>query len=403
MKVGIRISLQPNRETNFAQLLSLTAAFGAVFLVRNSLGYLSPYLGSDLHLTGGQLGWLAATFSIAWAASGLAAGQLKTLMPERTALVALFVALGSASLLTASASTFLTFFLARLLAGASSGPTLPLIQSFTAQLGSVSRLGLRMGFVQGVGSSLIGSILAPLILVPIALHWHWKISFLLVAMVAFVGASFLWRFLPPTPIPSKVRQAKPTQDVSSPFHLPRNVIVCCALSAAMVSWLIVSLTFYPSFLIGAGYTSAEMSELMGAMGAGGLVGAILVPYLSDRFGRRELMIASTFVGAFGPAVLLLPQQSFALTFAALSIGSLGGGAIPLFLAIIPSESVEPVKLPAAIGRVQGVGEIIGGVAAPIVAGMAADRFDATAPILVVLFSSTVAVALSFGLARVRPA
>jgi ACS family hexuronate transporter-like MFS transporter len=389
-----------NRGTNVAGLIVLTGAFGAVFLSRNSLGYLSPYLDSDLHLTGQELGWLAAAFSVAWAASGFAAGKLKTLLQERRALLALFIALGISTVLTATASTFLWFFLGRLLAGASGGPTLPLIQSYTSQMGPTSHRGLRMGIVQGVGSSLIGSILAPLILIPLAEHWDWESSFLLVAGVAFVGVPLLLRFLPATPLQAAASDATSPILASQP-RIPRNVIVCCAISAAMVCWLIVSLTFYPSYLLRVGYTPTEMSGLMSVMGAGGLVGAILVPFLSDRFGRRQLMIASTLVGTFSPTALLLPQSSFTLTFIALFLGSLAGGSLPLFLAIIPSESVEPAELPAAIGRVQGVGEIVGGVAAPVIAGMGADTLSAAAPVAIVLASAVAAALLSFGLKSSR--
>ena len=141
----------------------------------------------------------------------------------------------------------------------------------------------------------------------------------------------------------------------------------------------MSLTFYPSYLLRVGYTPTEMSELMSVMGAGGLIGAILVPFLSDRFGRRRLMIAGALVGTLSPGALLLPHGPFPMTFIAVLLGSLAGGTFPLFLSIIPSESVEPPDLSAAIGRIQGIGEIVGGVAAPVIAGMAADSQSATAP------------------------
>ena len=54
------------------------------------------------------------------------------------------------------------------------------------------------------------------------------------------------------------------------------------------------------------------------------------------------------------------------------------GAIPLVAAVIPSEAV-PVHLKAkAIGLITAVGEIVGGVIVPAIAGVLSDKIDPSA-------------------------
>jgi MFS family permease len=300
------------------------------------------------------------------------------------------------------APTFFALFLARLAAGLCSGPILPLTQSYAANLGSASRRGLRMGVVQGLGSSLLGAVLAPLILVPAALHWHWRGALLLIGAGAILSAALLARALHSSATTGEHRDTTRTGGIShSPDQrssVSRNIVLCCLISAAMIAWLILTLTFYPSYLVGPRQRSAaEMGTLMSLMGMGSLIAAFLVPYLSDGFGRRKVMIAFSLVGALSPAMLLFPYDSPWLLGAGMFAGSFAGGTIPLFMAVIPSESVAAEKLPRTIGMVQGVGEIVGGVLTPTLAGWAADRLYVAAPLSISLFAALFAAACSLAL------
>jgi cyanate permease len=55
-----------------------------------------------------------------------------------------------------------------------------------------------------------------------------------------------------------------------------------------------------------------------------------------------------------------------------ALGAAISGCFPLAMATIPSETVPPRQLATVLGLTMGLGEIIGGVAAPALAGWAAD-------------------------------
>jgi predicted MFS family arabinose efflux permease len=384
---------------NGLTVLLLACSFGMVFLARNALGYLSPFLVEDLHLQNQSIGLLASAYSLAWALSGFAITTLARGLTQRALLTGLLFSLGIASIASSMAATFLALLLARLASGFVSGPALPLVQSYAAPLGSSEHRGLRMGIVQGLGSSLIGTALAPVILVPIAVHWGWRGAFLPIAALAVVCAMLLLHVLP-TQAPSDAVDSESHIATSPARHAfaHLNIILCSLIGAAMIGWLMVSLTFYPLYLIKVRHHSpAEMSALMSLMGIGGLMGAFLVPYLSDRFGRRRIMILFALIGVVSPLGILLPDHSLPILAPSALLGSLAGGTIPLFMAVIPSDTVSARRLPATIGLIQGVSELAGGVALPVAAGWAADKFGLHAPLLITLAAALLAALFALSL------
>lgn len=379
-------------------LLSLTCGFGVVFLARNALGYLSPFLVADLHLANRSIGVLAATYSLAWAVSGFVLTALARRPTERRFLIWLMFGLGIASLASSAAATFVALFVTRLLSGAMSGPIFPLMQSQAAPLGSDAHRGFRMGVVQGVGSTVLGAVFAPLMLIPIASRWGWRAAFLPIALLAIFSALLLRYALPSASrnrgAPEPAVSGRPAARIST--HA--NILLCSLIGPVMLGWLIISLTFYPLYLVTVqGRSATEMGTLMSVTGVSSLVAMLLVPHLSDRFGRRRVMSAFALLGIVGPLSLLLPHQSLPLLAISLFVGSLAGGIFPLFLAVIPSETVPAEQLPTTIGLIQGISEIAGGVALPVAAGWAADRFGLQAPLLITLISTLLASLLALAI------
>ena len=75
---------------------------------------------------------------------------------------------------------------------------------------------------------------------------------------------------------------------------------------------------------------------------------------------------------------------------------------PLFMATVPSESVPQHHVTTAMALVMGVGEVLGGVFSPTVAGWAADMRGLSAPLWIMIGLCTVSGLLSFGLRETAP-
>ena len=118
---------------------------------------------------------------MAWAVSGLVTTLYAArFLSARRLLVLLTVASAGGALLTAMAGSFALLVVARVFAGAVSGPVLPLSQTLLGQTSLALRRGFSMGVVQSVG----GSLGSP----PLPVHRCWSPS-----PGATAGGSAVWR------------------------------------------------------------------------------------------------------------------------------------------------------------------------------------------------------------------
>jgi MFS family permease len=118
-----------------------------------------------------------------------------------------------------------------------------------------------------------------------------------------------------------------------------------------------------------------MGYVLSAIGFGGTVGTLLMPALSDRFGRKPIMIMSVIGAAVGLYALMHtgaePARLFAsLAFTLVFVFSM----ICLTVGPISAESVPAKLMSTASGIVIGTGEIFGGGIAPVIAGYVAKTY-----------------------------
>ncbi len=119
---------------------------------------------------------------------------------------------------------------------------------------------------------------------------------------------------------------------------------------------------------------------MATLGVSSAIAAFLVPGISDYVGRRPVMAISTFVGVLLPLGAMTFHGPALAMGAIFFVGWLFNGIFPMFMATVPTESVNPRQAATAIGIVMCVGEILGGVLAPSLAGKLSDIYGLQAPL-----------------------
>jgi MFS family permease len=162
-----------------------------------------------------------------------------------------------------------------------------------------------------------------------------------------------------------------------------NIRVCCLISIFMVSWFLVILIFIQPVLVAyRGFSESEAAFAMSIMGLNAAICGFLVPAFSDYIGRKPAMIIFCFVGIVGPLGALYFDGPISGIAALLFIGWAGTGAFPLFMGVVPGETVPRALAASSMGLVVMVGELVGGVAMPWVAGRAADETSLAAPMVI---------------------
>jgi MFS family permease len=389
----------------------LTITFGFVFFDRNAANFLMPFIANDLHFNNSQVGLVASALSFTWAVAAFVGGAYSDRSGNRkTFLLITVVAFSLCSFASGLAASFVTLFSTRLLMGLAEGPILPIAQSLVAVESTAAKRGNNMGVMQNFGSNLLGSFAAPLVLVAVASAYNWRWAFYLAGVPGLIMALLIAKYVrQPAVITAPANAAAPAATLAEPsmgyreMLQHRNMSLCMLIAIFMVAWMVLGWAFLPLFYTKVRQISnGQMSVLMSVLGLSAAFFSFVVPALSDRFGRRPIIVIFNLVGLLVPLAALYFQGSLFLLGTLIFIGWSASGTFPLFMGTVPSETIPARYVATSLGIVVGLGEILGGVSAPAIAGRAADRYGLQAPLVIMVVCAVVGTVLALFLRETAP-
>jgi predicted MFS family arabinose efflux permease len=386
-----------------ALVLLLSLNFGILFFDRNALNFLMPYVRPDLGLSDTQVGMLSSGLSLTWAIAGFSVGRFSDWLGSRKPIIILAtLAFCVCSVVSGLAQSFLMLLGARILMGAAEGGVMPVSHSLIAAQVPESERGLAMGVAQNLGSNVLGSSVAPLVLVPVAIAFGWRHAFFIAAVPGLLSAAILWFFLVEPKAAAPARHVAPPTTLGQAFA-DRNVQLCALIAILLVSYLVCCWAFMPLYLTATRHLSADTTKwLMATLGISAGIGSFAVSALSDRIGRRPAIVGFSFLGAILPLGALYLTGNAWLLAAIFFVGWGLNGVFPLFMATIPSESVDPRLTASLTGMVMGIGEVIGGVLSPSLAGGLSDVYGRDAVMWLMLALCLLAGIVGLGLRETAP-
>jgi MFS family permease len=359
-------------------ILVLFFTWGTVFLDRMSQLYLAPYFAPEFHLTTQQIGGLAAVLAICWAASGFFFGAVSDRIGRRAVLLPAVVVFSLLSWLSGLAQNFEQLLLVRGLMGLAEGPCWPVITALIEESSFPRRRGRNVGIVVSAGA-LVGLAVAPVLTTQIAARFGWRWAFFVAGIPGLVIAVLILRFVrePPAGAANGSHSHRQTLSEALSLFRYRNIRLCAIGAIGFMTWLFVENAFAPLYITRVAHQSATTAGfLLGASGMGSFVLGFLLPALSDRIGRKRLLMTAALLSMIVPLALhvgFLYQHLWLL--ATIVLLTNGGQCMPaLVMVLVPAESVPRGLSATAIGLVTLVGEIIGATVSPGVAGSLAARY-----------------------------
>ncbi|EJY54971.1 major facilitator superfamily MFS [Alicyclobacillus hesperidum URH17-3-68] len=389
-------------------VLMMFFTFGFVFMERLSVVYLFPFLGPDLKFNNAELGLIVSVLAICWSLSGFVFGTISDFIGSRkNVLLPITLAFSLFSFLSGIAKSFGAMLSIRALMGVSEGPVLPIAQASVIADSSEERRGFNMGFVQS-SLGLIGSTVGPLVLTFVATKYSWHAGFYIAGIPGLIMFFVLLFWMKdPNKRMSKEQLAKHEhrlrrEDYPVIFRT-RNIWITMAIAALMMTWLFAFTTFAPTFLVEYDkYTGPQMGMITAAMGLGTFFWGFMGPYISDKWGRKPTLVLFSFVAVLSPVCLALIHGSVLVMSVIGFLTCAGQACFPLFMVVVPGESLSPKYVGTAVGLVQMVGELIGGTAIPSIAGVAADHFGLQAPLWIAAAGAAVSGFIAFTLKETAP-
>ncbi|GAA0266414.1 MFS transporter [Alteraurantiacibacter aestuarii] len=388
--------MSENKGTKFPRgyeltvLLLLGLAYGFAYFDRMSMTFLGPAVQADMGLSNEQLGWLGSGLSLTWALGAYFVGRWSDLIGRRKPfLIAALVIFSFCSMMSGLAWSFGSLLASRIVMGAAEGPFLPICLAIMVAASAESRKGLNAGIVQNVFGSIIGTALAPIVLVRIAEAYDWRMAFFLAGVPGLILAAIIWRKISePEPDPATVAARKSAASLGigalvmrelremRSLMATRNILLCAIVSIFGVGTVVIGSIFMPLYLDGPrGIAPATWSNIMATIGFSPAAGAVLAGLLSERVGRKPALVLFVSLMMIAPATLLWVQGPAPMLAALLFVSWMGLGSFPLFMGIIPAETLGRVRAATAMGAVVAVGEIFGGFALPPITGRLADSYS----------------------------
>lgn len=394
-------------------LLLLGISWGFAFFDRNSASVLIPYMAKDLGLNNTQSALINSVLSIMWALGAYVIARWSDAKVSRKPfLLAFLVIFSLCSVLSGLAPSFPVLLGARALMGAVEGPFLPVCLAIMAVESSPNRRGINAGIIQNFFAALLGQSLAPSLLPAIAQAHGWRAAFFVSGLPGLLCALGVWLWVR-EPAPAAQATLMPPATSGSAreggklglFDMlaVRNVLVCCLISVFMVGWFVMGWTFLPKFLTEVrGMPGPAMGSLLSVLGFASALSGFGAPWLSDRIGRKPVMIGFCVLAAVTALGAMYFEGSTWVLGALLFVGWLASGTFPLFMGVIPGESMPREYAATAMGLVVCFGEVLGGSVLVAFAGRMADLTQLSTAVLIMAGSGAIGAVLCFFLVETAP-
>lgn len=387
----------PDPKYEFKAVSVLALGLGMVGLDRFIINPLFPVMQKELGLGYQDLGLISAALALTWGLASILSGRLTDRVGPARVLVPAMVIFSLLVATTGFATGLVSLLVIRSVMGLAEGAYMPASIVATVNASKPARVGLNVG-LQQTAQPLVGLGLGPVIaigLLKVMPSWHYV--FAAVALPGLLLAVVMARVLR-----DPQRAAPDSREVPKEWRAVlthRAVLVNTAAMLCYLTCLITLSAFMPNYLTDHIKLSLDqMGMVLTGQGVGSFIGMVAIPALSDRFGRKPMLLIAlvTELAALWvlPTIGAEPLKLFAVLFI---ITFMNSGAVAITVGPLTSAAVPARLAASATGVVVGLGEIVGGALAPAMAGALAHVMGITVIPVIALIATTVGAAIvAFG-------
>lgn len=173
-------------------LVILCALTTLTYLDRICISILGVRIKNEFGLSNEQFGWVLAAFALAYALFEIPAGILGDKIGPKKVFIRIVLAWSLFTAITGLAWGLVSLLIIRFLFGIGESGTYPNCMIVMSRWFPIQEMGRALTWV-GIGSQ-IGSAIAPLIIIPLAVSFGWRVPFYVLALIGIVWVSIclLW-------------------------------------------------------------------------------------------------------------------------------------------------------------------------------------------------------------------
>jgi predicted MFS family arabinose efflux permease len=153
----------------------------------------------------------------------------------------------------------------------------------------------------------------------------------------------------------------------------KNVVTCLITCVLGLSGYWTMMLYSSVYLVNISHFNLQsMGWVTSAMGILYIVYCIFVPKLADNFGRKPVLFVGLVFSIVAPLFMYLFPGASISAYTYIIFFGFTAAVIPIYMTMVPMESVS-VTLVATVGAlVQGMGDLLGAAVWPVIAGKIAD-------------------------------
>ena len=294
-----------------ALLGTITAAHFSHHVTNSLLNPLLPLIRDAFAMSYAESGFAVSAFSIASGLANAPWGILADRVGSRTVIVGGLLLMGAVSVALTTAGSYwqLLFFLLLMgvVSGSYHGPAAALIaRTFRARLrGTAMGIHITGGHLSFFAAPAVAGILA-------TATGSWRTPYLWFAIAPIAFGGLLWLVAPR--VQERTEPGDRFAALREIANVFRDVGPIVSLSIAFQFGLAAMLAFLALYFVDArGISPGLAAVLFGLPQLAGVIGAPLGGYLSDRFGRRAVMLVGlTLLGPAVLAIAVVPNEGLPL-------------------------------------------------------------------------------------------
>lgn len=378
-------------------LVAFSVAHFAHHVTNSLLGALLPFIRTAFGLSYTDAGFAVSAYTIASGVTNAPLGVLADRVGARRVIAWGLVLIGLASVAIGLSTEYWQLLLFLAVMGIASGTYHAPASALIAEMFSARR-GMAMGTHTTAGH--LSFFAAPLLAGILATAGSWRTPYLAFAIAPIACAFLLWRVAPlGTRTMGRHSWLATGSDIAA---VARRIGTLVTLSILFQVVLSAALAFLTTYLVDArGMSPGIAAALFGVPQLAGLIGAPMAGTLSDRFGRRiVLLLGLALMGPSAWALTVVPNELVFLPLLGIGI-SFSIRATTTEVLIV--DNTPPERRSTVLGSYYLVNQPVGGVAAPIFGGIAGaigigDAYGWLAAIFLVL-SAIALVAAAWPMAR----
>lgn len=346
---------------------AFAGAHFAQHVTTSLLNPLLPLIRDAFSLSYAQSGFAVSAYSLSLGLSNAPMGALADRIGWRRVIAAGLVLTGVGSIAIALAGSYVQLLILLVTLGIVSGtyhaPAASLLaHAFPAKVrGAAMGLHITGGHLSFFATPLVAALV-------VAAVGTWRAPYLAFAAAPIVAGILVWSLAP------RDRDQHPGggagvfafREVWAVFRSVGPIVSVSVLFQILYAAVFAFLTLY---LVDArGFAAPVAAALFGVPQLVGVAGAPLAGWLSDRLGRRAVIVLG--VGTLGPALLLLTLVPNELVLVPISLVGLAAPMRATVTEVLMTESAPAHRRGTVLGSYYMLAQEVGGIAAPLFGALA---------------------------------